>query len=373
MEISVVMPCLNEEKTIGECIDKAMVALNRLGVPSEIVISDNGSTDRSAQIALKKGARVVRSEQKGYGSAYLTGFENAKGNIMIMGDSDNTYDFTQIGQLIAPLKNGYDFVIGSRLRGNIKKGAMPWLHRYFGTPLLSWMLNLVAGTKISDVNCGMRAFTKEAYKKMHLRAAGMEFASEMVINAARAKLKFAEVPISYDRREGESKLRTFSDGWRHLRFMLIYSPNYLFLGPGLFIFILGLALLLSLLQGPINILGYSFDYHFSILGAMLAILGYQIISLGMYAKIYALSEQFEENDLMLASFLRFFNLEKGLAIGAIVLLIGLGMNFYLVYEWLSGRLIQEVRFALVALTFTVIGVQTIFSSFFFSILGIKKK
>jgi len=253
-EISVVMPCLNEEETLGECIKKASQSMNEHGLSGEIVVCDNGSTDRSAEIGHREGARVVEEKIKGYGSAYHCGIGAARGKYIIMGDADDTYDFREINRFIEPLRNGYDLVMGSRLKGTILKGAMPWLHRYIGNPFLSWFLNLLFHTGVSDSHCGMRAFTREAYDKMDLKTTGMEYASEMVINSSKAGLKITEVPITYYPRGGESKLNSFSDGWRHLRFMLLYSPNHLFLVPGMFLLLAGLLLLLVLLPGPLTIL-----------------------------------------------------------------------------------------------------------------------
>lgn len=220
VEVSVVMPCLNEAETIGLCVQKSLQALKQNNLCGEVIVADNGSTDNSANIAQKLGAKVVHQPKRGYGSAYLTGFAAAKGKYIVMGDSDNTYDFSQLSNFLQPLRQGYDLVIGSRLKGQILEGAMPWLHRYIGNPILTGILNLLFQAGVSDAHCGMRAFTREAYDKMQLRTTGMEFASEMVIKAAKAKLNIAEIPITYYSRKGQSKLRSFRDGWRHLRCMV---------------------------------------------------------------------------------------------------------------------------------------------------------
>jgi glycosyltransferase involved in cell wall biosynthesis len=234
-EVSVVMPCLNEEKTIGVCIEKAMSAMERMGVRGEVVVSDNGSADSSVEIAESLGARVVHQSVKGYGSAYLKGITEAYGDYIVIGDSDNTYDFAELDRFLDPLRDGYDVVMGNRFKGGILPGAMPWHHQYIGNPLLSGILNLFFRTGIGDAHCGIRSFTREAFGRMHLQTTGMEFASEMVINASRAGLSMTEVPVTYyPRAEGsEAKLRSFRDGWRHLRFMLLYSPDWLFMIPGL--------------------------------------------------------------------------------------------------------------------------------------------
>lgn len=375
MEVSVIMPCLNEEKTIGVCIQKAMKALEDVGVQGEVIVVDNASTDNSANMAKSMGARVVEQPVMGYGSAYLIGLEEAKGKYIIMADADNTYDLQELGKFLDSMRAGYEFCIGSRFKGKILSGAMPWLHRYIGNPILTGILNIFFGAKISDAHCGLRAVTKEAYKKMNLKTLGMEFASEMVIKALKLKLKIKEIPITYHPRQGESKLNSFRDGWRHLRFMLLYSPTYLFLIPGIVMFFPGLIILLVLLPGPLILDKLFFDIHYMVLGSLLAILGFQTINLGLYAKAYALTEHFEENDRTIEWFLRYFNLERGLIIGVLVTLSGLAINGYILIRWIGGNFgpLSEVRPGLVALTFMVIGIQVIFSSFFLSILGIKKK
>ncbi|MEW6609793.1 MAG: glycosyltransferase family 2 protein [bacterium] len=375
MDVSVIMPCLNEKDTIGICIKKALKSFKDEGVEGEVIVVDNGSTDNSDNIAKSLGAKVVYQPIKGYGSAYLTGLEEANGKYIIMADADNTYNLQEIGKFLIPLIEGYEFCIGSRFKGKILTGAMPWLHRYIGNPILTGILNLFFHGKISDAHCGMRAVTKEAYKKMNLKTIGMEFASEMVIKALKLKLKIKELPITYHPREGESKLASFKDGWRHLRFMLLYSPTYLFLIPGIILFFIGLVFLLVLLPGPLIIGNLHFDIHYMVLGSLLAILGFQIVNLGLYAKSYSLTEHFEESDRFIEWFSQHFNLERGLVIGGLLTLSGLGINVYILIRWIVGNFgpLSEVRTGLVALTFIVIGIQTIFSSFFLSILGIRKK
>ncbi|MEW6095584.1 MAG: glycosyltransferase family 2 protein [bacterium] len=375
MEVSVIMPCLNEEKTIGICIKKAFDYFKDEGIDGEVIVVDNGSTDNSANIASSLDAKVVYQPVKGYGSAYLMGLEKANGEYIIMADADNTYDLQEIGRFLAYLRQGYEFCIGSRFKGKILEGAMPWSHQYIGNPILTWILNLFFGAKISDAHCGMRAVTKEAYKKMDLKTIGMEFASEMVIKALKTKLKIKEIPITYHPRQGESKLDSFRDGWRHLRFMLLYSPTYLFLIPGMTMFFIGLVFLLILLPGPLKIGNLYFGAHYMVLGSLLAILGFQIINLGLYAKSYSLTEHFEESDRFIEWFFGYFNLERGLIVGTLVTLFGLGINIYILVRWILSNFgpLSEVQTGLVALTFMVIGIQIIFSSFFLSILGIKRR
>jgi len=374
IEVSIVMPCLNEEATIGTCIEKAREGLKQAKVTGEIIVVDNGSTDKSVEIAKSSGARVIYEPKKGYGNAYKTGMKEARGKYIIIGDSDDTYDFLEISSFLKELKEGADFVIGTRLRGKILPKAMPWLHRYFGTPFLAWLLNLFFNTGISDPNCGMRGLTKEAFEKMDLQSGGMEFASEMIISAARKKLAIKEVPITYYPRKGESKLRTFHDGWRHLRFMLFYSPTYLFLWPGLLITLTGLFFLFALLPGPLKVGRMTFDIHYMVFGGTLAILGSWILILGLMAKTYAYVEDYEVQDRLTSFFLKIFTLERGISLGSVLFLIGLGIGFYIFLKWAASGFgaLAEVRSGLLALTLTVIGTQIFFSSFFISILLLKK-
>jgi glycosyltransferase involved in cell wall biosynthesis len=375
IEVSVVIPCLNEEETIGTCVEKAQRVFKEKGIPGEVLVVDNGSTDRSADIVRSLGARVILQKERGYGAAYLKGFEEAAGKYIVMGDADDTYDFLETPKFIDKLKSGFDFVMGSRFKGKILPGAMPWLHRYIGNPVLSFILNKFFGLNISDTHCGMRAFTKDAYKKMLLRTTGMELASEMVINASKAKLKIAEIPIIYHPRKGESKLRSFYDGWRHLRFMLMYSPTHLFLMPGIFLTLIGLLSLLILLRGPLRLGNITFGIHYMVVASFLAILGIQIIFIGFFAKIYSLTEDFAQEDKVMTFFAKYFNLEKGIILGLLMFLTGFSLFLYIFIKWaMSGfGALEEIRTGMLALTLTTIGIQTIFSSFFASMLSIKKR
>jgi glycosyltransferase involved in cell wall biosynthesis len=381
IEVSVVMPCLNEEQTIGACVEKAMQALERMEVLGEVVVADNGSTDHSVPIAEALGARVVHQPEKGYGNAYMKGIAEARGRYIVIGDSDNTYDFSEIERFVGPLRDGYDVVMGNRFKGRILPGAMPWHHQYIGNPFLSGILNLFFRTSIGDAHCGMRSFRKEAWAKMRLQTSGMEFASEMVINASMAGLRITEVPITYySRAEGaESKLNSFRDGWRHLRFMLLYSPTWLFMVPGFTLLSIGFLLLTVLaLFGPIRI-GINrflyFDLHYMVLGSLMSLLGFQVINLGIYAKVYSLTEHFEKHDPLVEWILKHFNLERGTILGAIIFLIGLLTNFVILYQWITIGFGNQPRLreAILAMTLMVIGVQTVFSSFFLSILGIRTR
>jgi glycosyltransferase involved in cell wall biosynthesis len=373
--ISVVMPCLNEEETIGACVTKALEGIRRTGLPGEVIVADNGSTDRSVEIAIELGARVIHQAARGYGNAYRAGFDSANGKYIVMGDSDDTYDFTEIGQLVDKLREGNEYVLGSRFGGTILPGAMPWLHRYVGNPVLTGLLNVMFGLKSSDAHSGLRAFTADAYRRMRLQTTGMEFASEMVINAARAKLKVAEVPITYYPREGESKLRSFRDGWRHLRFMLLYSPDHLFLIPGALLLVLGMFGMIALVTGPKVVSGRLFDYHYMFVFSLLTIVGFQVLLTGFYAKAYAFTHRFAPDDWLIQWFYRYFSLEAWLIVGFGIFLVGLAIDGTIFLTWVQQnfRDVFAVREALLALTLMVIGLQLVFSSFLLSILNINTK
>lgn len=375
LEVSVVIPCLNEEQTIGTVVGKALHSFREHGIKGEVVVADNGSSDKSASIARKAGARVVVEEKKGYGNALQCGFSVAKGRYFIMGDADDTYDFLDLNKFVKPLRDGYDFVIGSRLKGRIMKGAMPWLHRYIGNPILTAYLNLFHGTKISDSHCGLRAFTKEAYDRMKAVSPGMEYASEIIIRAAEEKLRIKEVPITYYPRKGESKLHSFRDGWRHLRFMLLYSPFYIFLYFGAALFLFGMALLMILLDGPTEIFGIPLDVHPMFLGSLCALLGYQIVLLGVYTKALRVPESLEGSDNLTNFLFRNMTLERGLFIGFTIFSVGFIINIFILFTWVSNGFqgLAATRYALVGLTFIVLGAQTMFSSFFISILRLVPK
>jgi len=318
---------------------------------------------------------VIHQPKRGYGNAYRAGFDAARGKYIIMGDSDDTYDFTQIPAFVEKLREGNEYVLGSRFAGQILPGAMPWLHQYIGNPILTGLLNVMFGLKSSDAHSGFRAFTKDAYRRMRLQTTGMEFASEMVINAARAKLKVAEVPIIYYPRGGESKLRSFRDGWRHLRFMLMYSPDHLFVIPGAILFVLGILSMFFLLPGQRMVSGHIFDYHFMFVASLLTIVGFQVLLTGFYAKAYAYTHRFAPDDLMIQRFYRYFNLEEWLLAGFAIFLIGLAIDGWIFWTWVQHnyRDLFAVRPALLALTLMVVGLQLMFSSFLLSILNINSE
>lgn len=379
-EVSVVMPCLNEEKTIGICIKKAKKAIKNLKLNAEIVIADNGSTDNSVKIAKSLGARVVHQKKKGYGNAYKKGFDEAKGKYIVMGDSDNTYDFTDLERFIKPLRQGYDMVMGTRLKGKIMPGAMPWLHKYIGNPFLSWFLRFLFKTNISDAHCGMRSFTKETYKKMHLKTTGMEFASEIVINASKANLKIKEIPITlYASKERRPHLHSLKDGWRHIRFMILYSPYHLFFVPGIFLFFFGLLLLFFLIAFyPLHIGKAILGPNTAVLASLFTIIGYNLIVSGYFAKIhYFKISYFDEPKGIVKKIDNIFRLERGLLIGGILLLIGILISLFILINWINngfGQLaLNHAIFAITGLTIIVIGIQTIFNSFLLSILKMEKE
>ena len=374
-DISVVMPCLNEAGSVGTCIEKAWEGIRRTGLTGEVVVSDNGSTDDSVAVAGRAGARVVRQPARGYGNAYLKGFAEARGRFIIMGDSDGSYDFTQLDRLIQPLRDGsYDYVLGSRFAGKILPGAMPWTHRYIGNPVLTGVLNRLFKVDSSDAHSGMRAFTSDAYRRMALQSEGMELASEIVINAAKVGLRGTEVPITYHPREGESKLHSMRDGWRHLRFMLLRSPNWLFTGPGMVMFVLGLVGQGVLLPGPLNLGFHAFDVHFSALFALLAIFGYQTLLFGVFARTCVPVEEGRTADRLQRWFERNYTLEKGLIGGGLMFLVGFGIDAGVLVHWLREGLgpINSLRPALLAMTLMMVGAQTAFAAFFLSFFRIDR-
>jgi len=372
---SVIMPCLNEEKTVGLCVRRAFAGLKKAGLKGEVIVVDNGSTDRSPKLAAKAGARVVLETKKGYGQALIRGIKSAKGDWLVLGDSDGTYDFSQLESFFRALEGGADLVLGSRLRGKIKKGAMPFLNRFLGTPTLNLFLRLFYGIKVSDSQTGMRALTKGAAKKLKLRCRGMEFASEMLVRAAQEGLKIKEVPISYLPRRAPSKLSPFRDAWRHIRFMLLFAPTWLFLIPGGILFTLGGLGLLLLLRGPIFLFGRGFDFHTMIFASMLVLLGYQIIMLGVFAKVFSWVEGFSGQSLFLPIILRYFQLEKGILLGAIISLAGLLVGGVTFANWARQGFgaLWAIRPAIFSMTLVVLGLEIIFSSFFLSVLGIERE
>lgn len=375
IEVSVVLPCLNEEKAIGSCIRKIKEVFSREGISGEIIVADNGSVDRSSEIAAQEGAVVVLEPQRGYGAAYLRGLKEVRGKYIVIGDSDNSYDFYDIPKFLKSLSAGYDFVMGSRFKGKIRKGAMNWSHRYIGNPILSCMTRLFFNTRLSDIHCGMRAFTIEAYHKMRLKTSGMEFATEMVVSALRHNLRIYEIPINYYIRKGESKLIPLADAWRHIRFMLLYCPVWLYFIPGALVFCLGMLALLILLRGPFLFLGHYWDIHLMVFASVMSILSFQVLHLGVYAHTFAIRQGFLKYDALTLFFKRHFNLEKGIFLGGGIFLSGFIVMLFIFFEWFSQDFgtLHKIRESILAMTLLVIGLQTVFSSFFISLLFLERK
>jgi len=372
LTVSVVIPCLNEAETIEECVTRAQKALDDGGLGGEVVVVDNNSTDGSGDLATAAGARVVRETRPGYGSAYLAGFAAARGRYIVMADADLTYDFFDIPKFVEKLEAGADLVMGDRM-DNIHPGAMPWLHRYVGNPVLSGILNLFFRTGVRDAHCGMRGFRREILPQLDLRTTGMEFASEMVIRAAKENVRIDQFPIEYHPRRGESKLSSFRDGWRHLRFLLVHSPNHLFVLPGAVMAALG-ALISLIVIAQIDLFGREWDLHAMIAGALLTVVGTQVVALGLCAHAYGtyfMGEKDRWFDRMRAR----YRLEHGLALGGAITLAGLTLAGIIVVQWLDrgfGELSEE-RLAVLAATLVIVGVQVFFSSFLLSILGLRRR
>ena len=378
VDVSVVIPCLNEANSIRICVSKAMEAFRAVGLRGEVVVADNGSTDGSIEIAEKQGARVVRVEARGYGSALRAGIEAARGAFIVMGDADDSYDFSEVPRFVEKWRQGNDVVMGNRFRGEIKPGAMPWHHKYVGNPALSSLLNLFFHTGIGDSHCGMRGFTRAVYERMDLRSTGMEFASEFVIKAAQLGAKMAEIPITLwpDKRGRPPHLRSFRDGWRHLRFMLLYAPNWLFLLPGAAFMLLGLVLVFWLLPGPRLLTPrITLDLHTMIFGVIFTLLGAQILSIGAFAKVFSYAERFDRSGTVsLKRVLKRVTLESGLLLGGVLFLAGFVGCGWVTWQWVASGFgpLQQVRQVLFWSMWLFLGLQVIFASFFLSMLGISR-
>jgi glycosyltransferase involved in cell wall biosynthesis len=366
--VSVVLPCLNEVAAVAAVVAEARAALERAGVTGEVIVADNGSTDGSAEAARAAGANVVHAPVRGYGAAYHAGFAAATGDVIVMADADGTYDLSALPDLLRRIEDGDDLVVGSRFAGVIEDGAMPWTHRRVGSPALTGTLRLLYGVPVGDAHSGLRAFRRDALPRLRLRLPGMEMASEMIVNAARSGLRIGEVPIRYRRRIGRSKLHALRDGWRHLRFLFLYSPTHLFLIPGAALLGLGLAFVIALVGGPIRVGPLFLDIHFMVLGSLLALVGAQIAALGLYAKSLAFALDIQPLDRTLRVLRRVFSLERGLLAGSALFGVGFAVDAWIAATWLASGLgaLDEVRPALFALTAMLLGMQIMFSSLFLS-------
>jgi hypothetical protein len=372
--VSAVMPCLNEEETLAVCIRKAQSAFQKLGISGEVVVADNGSTDRSIEIAQELGARVVHQSEKGYGAALQAGIEGARGEIVVMGDSDDSYDWGSIGDFVGKIQEGNDFVMGNRFKGGIEKGAMPPHHRYFGNPVLSFVARVACRAQIGDFHCGMRAFTKKAYAEMAPRTRGMEFASEMIFNAARNGLRIAEIPTRLypDGRSRPPHLRSFRDGWRHLRFILSYGPDQLLLAPGLSLFLPGLLLMALLAAGPVTILGFYMGAHFLALGCMLAMLGFNVLALWLLGKRVVLRKHPLMAKTRLGAWVVNLSLESQLIGGGALLLTGLLIDGWILAQWLrhfGAPMEGTVHPAFVATSMVEMGLTLMFNAFIINLVS----
>lgn len=380
LEISVVLPCLNERETVGTCVAKAKAAIETAGLRGEIIVADNGSTDGSIEIAKSAGARVVHVDERGYGNALRGGIRAARGKFVLMADSDDSYDFSHIPRFVDELKNGSELVMGNRFLGGIQSGAMPLLHRYLGNPVLTAVGRLFFHSPSKDFHCGIRAFRKESYEKMAIRSTGMEFASEMVVKASLLRMRVSEVPttLSPDGRSHPPHLRTWHDGWRHLRFLLMYSPRWLFLYPGIASVIVGVAACLWLLPGPRRVGDVVFDVHTLAYGFGSILVGFQLLAFAVFTKIFAITEGLLPEDPKMNRLFKYIKLETGLVLGGVCVLLGIAGSLFAVSTWAhssfgpitSANILRVVLFSVFAL---ILGPQIIFSSFFLSILGLRRR
>ena len=379
-ELSIVMPCLNEVETLETCIDKAQRALCELKIEGEIIVADNGSTDGSQEIARRKGVQLVEIDTRGYGSALMGGISAARGEFVIMGDADDSYDFMALRPFVAKLRDGYDLVMGNRFLGGIQPGGMPALHRYLGNPILTAVGRLFFGNCCGDFHCGLRGFRKDAVTRMELQTTGMEFASEMVVKASLLGMRITEVPtsLSPDGRSRRPHLRTWSDGWRHLRFLFLYSPRWLFLYPGLLLMVAGLSVGLWILPRPRDVAGVSFDVHTLLYAALAIFIGYQSVAFAFFTKLFAINEGLLPRDPRFEKLLRIFTLESGLVVGFTLMAAGLVGSLWAVSDWgaLSfGELepTETLRIVIPAAMALALGCQIVLYSFFFSVLGLSRR
>ena len=380
LELTVVMPCLDEAATVGICVKKAIAAMALHGIRGEVIVADNGSTDGSQGIAQEFGARVVAVEKRGYGSALQSGIAAAHGEFVLMGDADDTYDFSQLNDFVAKLREGYDLVMGNRFQGNILPGAMPPLHRYLGSPVLTGLGRLFFKSPVGDFHCGLRAFRKQAIEGLGLRTLGMEFASEMIVKATAFGLRVTEIPTSLapDRRDRAPHLRTWRDGWRHLRFLLLYSPRWLFLYPGIVLFVLGILVSALLLPGPRSVENVVFDVHTLLFAAMAILIGFQSVVFAAFTKVFAISEGLLPEDPRLTRVFRYVTLEVGLIAGVLLILAGaaawiLGLEYWRIQQFGALDPEKALRIVIPGVVCFTLGFQVVLSSFFLSVLGMSRR
>jgi glycosyltransferase involved in cell wall biosynthesis len=375
LELSVVMPCLNEEATVGVCVEKALKTMLELEIEGEVVVVDNGSTDRTVEIAREAGARVVHQPLRGYGNALRKGFEEARGKYIVMGDADDSYDFTDLERFVERLRAGSDLVMGNRLAGEIKPGAMPWLHRRVGNPGLSWFLNLLFQTGVGDSHCGMRGFSKDAFRRMNLKMPGMELASEMVIKSSLAGLRIEEIPITLwrDGRSRRPHLRSFRDGWRHLRFMLMCSPMFLFLVPGLLLTILGLAAIPAAVLAGYGTFTDVFGPNFMYTASLLSIAGSHLLVFGFLAKLYTHQIDPVFRDPRVTRLLSFFSIERGLILGLLLMAAGAVIGLPVLIHWVYTLAVPSPGRWILAGTLFTLGTEAVFTTFLVGILDLRRE
>ena len=382
LELSIVIPCLNEETTVGDVVTKALGSLRRLAIAGEVVVADNGSTDRSREIAARAGARVVDVAAKGYGAALMGGIVASRGTYVLMADADDSYDLGAIDPFVDALRAGNDLVMGNRFQGGIEPGAMPTLHQYLGNPVLSFVARLFFGGETTDFHCGMRAFRRDRILALDLRTTGMEFASEMVVKSHLARYRITEVPtmLHKDRRPRRPHLRTWRDGWRHLRFLLLYSPRWLFLYPGALLVLVGGFVGARLLAGPFKVGPLGLDLNTLVYAAAMVLVGYQGIAFAFFTKVFAISEGLLPEDPRLPVLFRYFTLEVGLLVGFALVVVGLGTGGVALRIWndagfgsLEGRSDTTLRYVIVSSTALALGFETMLASFFLSVLGLRRR
>jgi glycosyltransferase involved in cell wall biosynthesis len=356
--VSIVMPCLNEEQTVAICVRKALAWLERAGLQGEVIVVDNGSSDRSVELASEAGARVVHERRRGYGQTYLRGFTEARGEFIVMGDSDDTYDFSDLSALIEPLKHGADMVVGNRFAGGISRGAMPWAHRYIGSPIINGVIRLFFGTRIGDSQSGLRAFRRSVAERLQLRSGGMELASEMIVSASRAGMTITEVPAPYNVRQGESKLNTVRDGWRHMRYLLLAAPDFLFTLPGLLMIALGVITLVLSFVAPAGVEIGSLSWQPVFAGTILLAIGVNSVLVGVVAKLYGASHGLRTEDRWVRLYRRWFHLEWVLALAATLFAAGLLIDGLLFVVWTAGgHLTMGGQLAALAQTLLIVGAE----------------